>query len=162
MEEIDRQLEMGMDAIAEEDKWMLDVDVDQLKTSPVSDQQYWVHAMEAARKAGHRALEVSEGATNSWSEVCQDDVDGQIPTTTSLPMDVDGSSRPLSPPDVKPLQNKRETSNSKASGKPLPRKRGCVKHDRLGRLMGQQKGSRGMPRGEQRRRKGRRGEEWTD
>ena len=47
MEEIDRQLEMGMDAIAEEDKWMLDVDVDQLKKLPVSDLQYWVHAAEA-------------------------------------------------------------------------------------------------------------------
>ena len=94
MEEIDRQLEMGMDAIAEEDKWMLDVDVDQLKTSPVSDQQYWVHAMEAARKAGHRALEVSEGATNSWSEVCKDDTGGSIPTTTPLPADVTDPGRP--------------------------------------------------------------------
>ena len=61
--EIERQLEMGVDAIAEEDRWMLEIDMEELRESTLAEQQYWLYAVEAARQAGTRALELSEGAT---------------------------------------------------------------------------------------------------
>ena len=52
--------------MAEEDKWMLEIDLDD---STTADYQYWLHAVEAARQAGAHALEESNGATASWAEV---------------------------------------------------------------------------------------------
>ena len=63
MGEIERQLEMGVDAIAEEDRWMLEIDMEELMESTLAEQQYWLYAVEAARQAGTRALELSKGAT---------------------------------------------------------------------------------------------------
>ena len=47
MKEIERQLDMGVDAIANEDRWMLEVDVDHLRDTSFAEQQYWIHAVEA-------------------------------------------------------------------------------------------------------------------
>ena len=69
MKEIERQLDMGVDAVADKDRWMLEINVCKLKDSSLADQQYWLHAVEAARQAGTRALELSEGATNKWSDI---------------------------------------------------------------------------------------------
>ena len=62
--EIERQLAMGEEAISEEDKWMLEVDTIELRDSSLEEQYFWLHAIEAARQAGTRALELTEGATN--------------------------------------------------------------------------------------------------
>ena len=86
MKEIERQLDMGVDAIADEDRWMLEIDACELKEKSLADQQYWLYAVEAARQAGTRALELSEGATNKWSDIMKD---GRfcLPTTTLVPME---------------------------------------------------------------------------
>ena len=47
--EIERQLAMWEEAIAEEDKWMLKVDITQLRDSSLEEQQFWLHAIEAAQ-----------------------------------------------------------------------------------------------------------------
>ena len=65
LKEIERQLDMGVDAIADEDWWMLEMDVDHLWDTSLVEQQYWIHVVEAAQQAGTRALELTEGATSS-------------------------------------------------------------------------------------------------
>ena len=52
----------------------------------MAEQQYWLYAVEAARQAGTRVLELSEGATNKWSDIMKD---GRfcLPTTTLVPME---------------------------------------------------------------------------
>jgi len=65
-QEVHRQRQLGEDAMAEEDKWMLEID---LEGSSTEGYQYWLYAVEAARQAGAHALEVSNGATASWSDV---------------------------------------------------------------------------------------------
>ena len=64
--EIERQLAIGEDAIAEEDKWILEVDITQLRDPCLEEQQFWLwlHAMEAAQQAGTRVMELTEGGTN--------------------------------------------------------------------------------------------------
>ena len=86
MKEIKRQLNMGVDAIADEDRWMLEIDVCKLKEKSLAEQQYWLYAVEAARQAGTRTLELSEGATNKWSDIMKD---GRfcLRTTTLVPME---------------------------------------------------------------------------
>ena len=83
--EIERQLAMGEEAIAEEDRWMLEVDVAQLRDSTLEEQQYWLHAIEAARQAGTRALELTEGATDDWNDIIRDETFAHLPTTTPIP-----------------------------------------------------------------------------
>ena len=82
LKEIERQLDMGVDAILDEDWWMLEVDVDQLKNTSLSEQQYWIHAVEAARQAGTRALELTEGTTYSWADILKNKKFKNLPTTT--------------------------------------------------------------------------------
>ena len=84
MKEIERQLDMGVDAIADDDRWMLEIEVCELKESSLADQQYWLHAVEVARQAGTRALELSEGATNKWSDIMNDGK-FNLPMTTPVP-----------------------------------------------------------------------------
>ena len=64
--------------MAEEDKWMLEIG---LEDSSTEDYQYWLYAVEAARQAGAHALEVSNGATASWSDVVK-----SHPTPTDSPL----------------------------------------------------------------------------
>ena len=47
--EIERQLAMGEEAIAEEDKWIIKVNITQLRDSSLEEQQFWLHAIEAAQ-----------------------------------------------------------------------------------------------------------------
>ena len=55
MKEIERQLDMGVNAIADKDRWMLEIGEYKLKEKSLADQQYWLYAVEAARQAGTRA-----------------------------------------------------------------------------------------------------------
>ena len=68
--EIERQKQLGSEALSENDQWMLEVDVED---ETAEDQQYWLFAVEAARQAGAHALEASNGSTSEWSEI----VDGE-------------------------------------------------------------------------------------
>ena len=69
LKEIERQLDMGVDAIANEDWWMLEMDVHHLRDTSLAEQQYWIHAVEAAQQAGTQASELTKGATSSWAEM---------------------------------------------------------------------------------------------
>ena len=42
MGEIERQLEMGVDAIAEDNRWMLEIDMEEVRESTLMEQQYWL------------------------------------------------------------------------------------------------------------------------
>ena len=84
--EIERQLDMGVDCVADKDKWMLEVDPVQLANFSLKEKQYWLYEVEAARQAGTRAMEVTEGATNDWAEAMKDEtLSRKIPTMTPVP-----------------------------------------------------------------------------
>ena len=85
LKEIERQLDMGVDTIANEDRWMLEVDVDQLRNTSLSEKQYWIHAVEAAQQAGSRALKLAEGVSCSWADILQNGKSEHLPTTTPIP-----------------------------------------------------------------------------
>ena len=86
--EIERQLDMGVDCVADKDKWMLEVDPVQLANFSLEEKQYWLYEVEAARQAGTRAMEMTEGATNDWAEVRNDEtLSRNLPTTTPVPDD---------------------------------------------------------------------------
>ena len=72
MTEIERLLDTGAEGVAQEDRWMLDIDQDQLMSYSVEDKQFWINSVNAAMKACANALEKSDGASNSWSEVVRD------------------------------------------------------------------------------------------
>ena len=65
LQEVERQLSMGVDNVSEEDRWMLELDVDQLLSFSLAEKQLWIHAVETARQASTRAMELSEGGTNN-------------------------------------------------------------------------------------------------
>ena len=94
LREIDRQLDMGVECVSEADKWMLEIDVVQLASFSLAEKQYWLHAVEAARQAGTRAMELTEGATNDWNEIIRDENFTHLPTTTPIPTEGDTGSMP--------------------------------------------------------------------
>ena len=73
MREIERLLDTGVEGVAQEDRWLLEIDQDSLLSYLVEDKQFWLNAVNAAMKAAMHALDQSDGATNSWSEVMRDD-----------------------------------------------------------------------------------------
>ena len=90
LKEIERQVEMGVDCVADKDKWMLEVDLVQLKKISLKEKQYWLYEVEAARQAGTRAMEMTEGATNNWADVMNNDALSQkLPKTTPVPNEED-------------------------------------------------------------------------
>ena len=58
--------------MAQEDRWLLEIDQDNLLSYSVEDKQFWLNAVNAAMKAAMHALDQSDGATNSWAEVMRD------------------------------------------------------------------------------------------
>ena len=85
VKEVNRQRLIGKVAMAEEDKWMLEIDLDQ---SSMEDQQYWLHAVEAARQAGAHALEASNGATTAWADIVKDKEYAHIASSNPPPQAV--------------------------------------------------------------------------
>ena len=71
-QEIERLLDVGTEGVAPEDKWMLEVDIQQLQEYSLKDMQFWIHAVEAARSASSAAKKVSDGATSSWNDIIKD------------------------------------------------------------------------------------------
>ena len=59
LQEVEHQLSMGVDNLSEEDRWMLELDVDQLSSFSLAEKKMWIHAVEAARQASTRAMELS-------------------------------------------------------------------------------------------------------
>ena len=72
MREIERLLDTGVEGVAQEDRWLLEIDQDNLLSYSVEDKQFWLNAVNAAMKAAMHALDQSDGATNSWAEVMRD------------------------------------------------------------------------------------------
>ena len=73
MREIENLLNTGVEGVAEEDRWMLEIDQESLLSSySVEDKQFWINAVTAAMKAAEHALEQLDRTTNSWSKVMQD------------------------------------------------------------------------------------------
>ena len=85
VKEVNRQRLLGEEAMADEDRWMLEVDLDQ---SSMEDQQYWLHAVEAARQAGAHALEASNGATTAWADIVRDKGYAHIASSNPPPQEV--------------------------------------------------------------------------
>ena len=48
---LEDQLELGEEGLEEDDKFLLDINLDELDTSSGEDQAYWLLALEAARDA---------------------------------------------------------------------------------------------------------------
>ena len=48
---LEEQLELGEDGLEEEDKFLLEINLDELEASSGEDQTYWLLALEAARDA---------------------------------------------------------------------------------------------------------------
>ena len=65
-------------------------------------QQFWVWAMEAARKAGAKAEELTEGHTSSWESILEDENFAHLPTQ----------------PTIQPENNRKESSLEEAAAKP--------------------------------------------
>ena len=72
MTEIERLLDTGAEGVAQEDRWMLEIDQDQIMSYTVEDKQFWINSVNAAMKACANALEKSDGASKSWSDVVRD------------------------------------------------------------------------------------------
>ena len=66
MEAIDDQLAMGEDGLREEDKWLLEVDLNDLDESTTGEREtYWVLAVQAARERFRIMSRTREPSTNS-------------------------------------------------------------------------------------------------
>ena len=61
MKEIAHQLEMGDEELAENDKFLLECNFDELATTNGQQQEYWILAIQAAREACRLAALVSTG-----------------------------------------------------------------------------------------------------
>ena len=79
---------MGVNNVSEKDRWILELDVDQLLSFSLAEKQLWIHAVEAARQASTRAIELSEGATNNWNDIIQDKEYDFVPSTTQQSQDL--------------------------------------------------------------------------
>ena len=87
LQEVERQLSMGVDNVSEDDRWMLELDMDQLLSFSLSKKQLWIQSVEAARQASTRAMQLSEGATNNWNDIIKDKKYDFLPATTQTSQD---------------------------------------------------------------------------
>ena len=88
---------MGVDCVADKDKWMLELDPEQLASFSLAEKQYWLYEVEAARQAGTRAMELTEGATSDWTDIVNNEALSQhLPKTTPIPNDEEADAVPVS------------------------------------------------------------------
>ena len=52
LQEIEWLMDVGVDGVANKDKWMIEVDVQQVASYTVVDNQYWIHIVKVVRQAG--------------------------------------------------------------------------------------------------------------
>jgi hypothetical protein len=67
MKEIDHQLELGEEGLAEEDRFLLECNFDELATTNGEQQEYWILAVQAAREACHLRATARASAQRSGS-----------------------------------------------------------------------------------------------
>ena len=88
---IEQQLDKGLEGLPPEDQWLLEINPHELREKALPQQQYWLLAVDAAREAGERALNISKGATSSWKRILKDGQFAKVamllPTSTPLPED---------------------------------------------------------------------------
>ena len=92
--------------MSENDRWMLELDMHQLSSFSLADKQLWIHAVEAARQASTRAMELSEGTTNNWNDIIKDEKYAYVPSKTQTHQD---SSEPATV-DTSPKKMDKEIS----------------------------------------------------
>ena len=109
LQEVERQLSMGVNNVSEDDRWMLELDMDQVLSFFLADKQLWIHAVEAARQASTRAMELSEGATNNWNDIIKDKKYADVPSKTQTHQD---SSAPVTT-EPRLQKTDKETSSKK-------------------------------------------------
>ena len=109
--EIERQKTLGEDAMAEGDKWMLEVDIER---DTAEEQQYWLYAVEAARQAGSHALDASNGATPEWSEIVAGEEYRHIPSMNH-PQPPPAETSPDNAPPKQPCSARAKPSTKTAS-----------------------------------------------
>jgi len=105
--------------MAEEDKWMLEVDVEE---DTAEEQQYWLYAVEAARQAGSHALDASNGATSELSAIVDQKAYQHLPSHNPLPLEMPREDEPpnnLSPMPAGPPANPRPVLAATAKTRPL-------------------------------------------
>ena len=83
-QEIERQLDSDVEGVAPDNKWMLEVDIQQLWDYTLKDIQFGIHAAEAARSLSSKAVEVSGGATASWADIIKDGKFAYLPKSVPL------------------------------------------------------------------------------
>ncbi|KAL7528887.1 hypothetical protein ACHAXR_002685 [Thalassiosira sp. AJA248-18] len=83
LQEVERQLELGLESLLPESQFLLEIPYDTLYDMRTDNQQYWLYAIQAAWQAGQNALDKSKGA--SWSTVLDDDALNDLPTYTPHP-----------------------------------------------------------------------------
>ena len=66
--EIEKQMELGGEGLEESDKWMMEVNLDNLEQSTGEPNYYWLVAVQAARESynlRHRRRQTNSSGTNS-------------------------------------------------------------------------------------------------
>ena len=82
MKEIERQLDLGLNNLPTDSKFLLEIDTTDLTSSEIESQQYWLFSIEAASAADERAMGISEGKTTSWNDIM---ANGKFVLPTSSP-----------------------------------------------------------------------------
>ena len=79
---IERQLNIGIASVLPENQWMLESNSTKLQSKLLSQQQYWLWAVEATRQVGTRAEELTEGKSSSWKNIIKDGKFDHLPRCT--------------------------------------------------------------------------------
>jgi len=82
VQEIERQLEMGTTSLDTECACLLEIPQEELYNWSSEQQQYWLHAVKAARESGENALRVSNGKTTNWNQAVAEDGSGRHASNT--------------------------------------------------------------------------------
>ena len=95
LKKIERQLNMGVNSVAKEDKWMLKVDLLHLAAYLLSDKEYWIHTVKAVQQVSTRAMELLEGMTNSWNNIMKEWALQAPPKPMPIPTDTPTTAAPV-------------------------------------------------------------------
>jgi hypothetical protein len=99
--EIDILLETDPAEVAEESKFLLEIDFQQLQDSSTTEQSYWVHAMKAAVRAGRRSRSPQRRLNPnapSFRPGSSATAPSNCPSPTTAPRPPSHISEPVSPP----------------------------------------------------------------
>ena len=108
---------------------MLELDVDQLSLFSLAEKQLWIHAVEAARQASTRAMELSEGATNNWNDIIKGKKYDFVSSTTQASQDP--SALGATPPSLQ--ETDKETSPKRERERAPRLQKNTTTHENQGR-----------------------------